>query len=66
MSTAASSAAEQAEVNQRFYDLLLNSSKTQGRSMTLGEAAAGAKAATRKPEITSTYILLGDPAMRIR
>jgi hypothetical protein len=37
-----------------------------GGTLTLGEAAARAKLPVGRPEIIQSYILPGDPAMRMR
>jgi Peptidase family C25 len=55
---------EQTLVNQRLYELLFAAPKEQ--PLTLGEAAVKAKAATTDPDVRRTWILLGDPAMRIK
>lgn len=50
-----------AELNQEFYRLLLS-----GDGMTVGEAALKAKAAVSDGDLRRTWILFGDPTMRIR
>lgn len=52
--------AGQTVMNQAFYRLLF------GSSVTLGEAAMRAKAATGDRDIRRTWILFGDPTMRLR
>jgi hypothetical protein len=51
----------QFEMNTEFYRLLFS-----GQPMRLGDAARNAKAATSDIDVRRTWILLGDPAMRVR
>ncbi len=51
----------QFEMNSEFYRLLF-----AGQPIRLGEAARSAKAATSDIDVRRTWILLGDPAMRVR
>jgi hypothetical protein len=51
----------QFEMNTEFYRLLFG-----GQPMRLGDAARNAKAATSDIDVRRTWILLGDPAMRVR
>jgi autotransporter-associated beta strand protein len=51
----------QFEMNTEFYRLLFS-----GQPMRLGDAARNAKAATSDLDVRRTWILLGDPAMRVR
>lgn len=51
---------QQALMNREFYRQLGN------RSLTLGEAAARAKAAVLDPDVRRSWILLGDPTTRIK
>jgi Peptidase family C25 len=53
--------AEQTALNQEFYRQLFG-----GSGLTVGEAAARAKAAVSNPDIRRTWTLLGDPAMRLK
>ncbi|HKO60900.1 MAG TPA: C25 family cysteine peptidase [Pyrinomonadaceae bacterium] len=48
-------------LSSEFYRLLFS-----GQPVRLGEATRGAKAATTDLDVRRTWILLGDPAMRIR
>jgi hypothetical protein len=48
-------------MNSQFYRLL-----SGAQSLTLGDAARGAKAATNDADVRRTWILFGDPAMRLR
>jgi hypothetical protein len=56
----------QAAVNQAFYRLLLPGSLRGGQGLTLGEAARQAKLATADRGVRRTWVLLGDPSMRLR
>jgi len=51
----------QFEINSAFYRLLFGPAP-----MRLGDAARGAKAATTDMDVRRTWMLLGDPAMRVR
>jgi hypothetical protein len=51
----------QFEMNSEFDRLLFG-----GQSMRLGDATRNAKAATSDLDVRRTWILLGDPAMRVR
>jgi hypothetical protein len=53
---------EQALMNGELYRLLFDTSN----NLTLGEATAKAKAAIKNGDIRRTWILLGDPTMRLR
>lgn len=53
--------AGQAVLNQEFHRLLFGATP-----ITIGEAASGAKAAVIDGDIRRTWILFGDPAMRLR
>lgn len=57
--------AEQALINQQLYRLLFGSEGNRGRELTIGEAAARAKSATRDLDVRRTWLLLGDPTMRL-
>jgi hypothetical protein len=48
-------------MNAEFYRLLFG-----GQPLRLGDAARNAKAATTDLDVRRTWILLGDPAMRVR
>jgi hypothetical protein len=52
---------EQSFINKELIRLLFN-----GESLTLGEAAMGAKAATTDQDVRRTWILFGDPATRLK
>jgi len=51
----------QAEINQKLYQQIFGE-----QNLTLGEAVQRAKAATTDPDVRRTWILFGDPTMRIR
>jgi len=51
----------QFEINSQFYRLLFG-----GQPLRLGEAAREAKQATSDLDVRRTWILLGDPTMRVR
>lgn len=51
----------QFEMNREFYRLLF-----RGQPIRLGDAIRGAKAATSDMDVRRTWVLLGDPALRIR
>jgi Peptidase family C25 len=56
----------QSLINQQAYRLIFNSDSATGRPLLLGEAMMRAKAAVSNLDIRRTWILLGDPTMRIR
>jgi hypothetical protein len=56
---------EQAVMNQEFYRQLL-SKDTRGITPTLGEAVQRAKAVIGNLDIRRTWVLLGDPTMRLK
>jgi hypothetical protein len=49
-------------MNQQFYQQLFSG----GAGMRLGDAARAAKAATSDSDVRRTWMLLGDPSMRLR
>ena len=53
---------EQSEINRELYRLLFG----QGEALRLGEAVMRAKAKAADRDIRRTWILLGDPAIRIK
>ena len=53
----------QSPANQELYRLLFSKSDS---SMTLGDAIRGAKAAAGNEDVRRTWVLFGDPSMRIR
>ena len=56
----------QAVMNQEFIRQLFTETNAKGQPLTLGEAVARAKAATGDLAVRRSWILLGDPVMRIR
>jgi hypothetical protein len=58
--------AEQSKINQEFYRQLLGGTSLRGSAVRLGEAAMRAKAASSNAEVRRTWVLLGDPSMRLR
>jgi hypothetical protein len=59
-STGMTEPADQSVLNKQLYQLLFTN------AMTLGEATARAKAAVTDGDIRRTWILLGDPTMRLK
>jgi len=57
---------DQVAINQQLYRLLFAASDQKVQAMTLGEATRRAKAATADPDVRRTWVLFGDPTMRIR
>ena len=53
---------DQLVLNTQLYQLLF----TTGSATTLGEATARAKAAIPDGDIRRTWVLLGDPTMRLK
>lgn len=51
----------QAVMNKELIRLLFS-----GERLTLGEATAGAKAATGDQDVRKTWILFGDPTTRLK
>ena len=51
----------QAEINQKLYQQLFSE-----QGLTLGEAVQRAKAATADADVRRTWVLFGDPTMKIR
>jgi hypothetical protein len=52
---------EQAMMNKELVRLLFN-----GQSLTIGEAAMGAKSATSDQDVRRTWILFGDPSTKLK
>jgi hypothetical protein len=57
-------AGAQSALNQQMFRALFDTSG--GRLLTMGEAVMRAKSLTTDPDIRSTWILFGDPAMRLK
>jgi hypothetical protein len=55
--------AEQSRMNQELYRQLF---KGDAKPVRIGEAVRQAKAATANPDVRRTWILLGDPTLRLR
>jgi hypothetical protein len=55
---------DQATLNQQMFRALFDTSG--GRLLTLGEAVMRAKSLTGDPDVRRTWILFGDPAMRLK
>jgi len=55
----------QAIMNRQFYDLLFRLDR-QGQGPRLGDATMRAKSAIDDPDIRRTWILFGDPSMRLK
>lgn len=53
---------DQALLNQELYRLLFNNAEVT----TIGEAAMRAKSAIESTDVRRTWILLGDPAMKLK
>ena len=65
-SSALTDPAGQAAVDRSFYSLLFGGTRPRlARTMTLGEAAARAKAATSDLDVRRSWIFFGDPTTRI-
>jgi hypothetical protein len=54
--------ADQALLNQELYRLVFN----RGEAKTIGEAVMRAKSSVSNSDIRRTWILLGDPSLRLR
>ena len=57
---------EQSVLNQQLYRLLFATRDANGRFLTIGDATTRAKAAVGDADIRRTWVLLGDPTMRLR
>jgi hypothetical protein len=58
--------AEQSIMNRQLYLLLFSGDPATGKPLTIGEAVAKAKAAVIDPDIRRTWILFGDPTVRLK
>ena len=56
----------QAHINQQLYLSLFGGGSTKNQTFTLGEATMRAKAATGDADVRRTWVLLGDPTMRLK
>ncbi len=59
-------AESQAAANREMLRLIFSSDSMTRQPITLGEAARRAKAAVADPDVRLSYILFGDPSMRLR
>jgi hypothetical protein len=59
-------AGTQIALNREMCRLIFNGDSATGRPLTIGEAATKAKAATADKDVRRTYVLFGDPTMRLR
>jgi hypothetical protein len=57
---------DQAVMNQELYRWLFTESYPHGVPPTLGEAAVDAKAAVGDGDTRRTWMLLGDPTMKLK
>jgi hypothetical protein len=57
---------QQATMNQEFFRLILGEGAPRGDSLTLGDATRLAKRAVSDGDVRRTWILFGDPALRLR
>jgi hypothetical protein len=53
-------------MNLELFRLIFSGDNSNGEALTLGKAVLGAKSATSDIDVRRTYILFGDPAMRLR
>ncbi len=65
-SSGLTSPAQQALINQQLYRLIFAGGGVKGQSLTLGEATSKAKSATNDIDVRRTWLLLGDPTMRLK
>jgi peptidase C25-like protein len=56
----------QALINQQLYLSLFGGGNTKNQTFTLGEATMRAKGATADADVRRTWVLLGDPTMRLK
>ncbi len=64
-STGVTTPIDQWTMNEEFFRLIFGAPGIKGRSLTIGEAAARAKAKITNRDIRRTWVLLGDPTMRL-
>ena len=62
-SSGMTASADQVAMNQEFVRLVFSD---LNQRITLGEAIAGAKAVASDPDVRRTWVLFGDPAMKLR
>lgn len=58
--------AQQALINQQLYRLIFAGAGVKSQPVTIGEAASRAKSATDDMDVRRTWLLLGDPTMRLK
>jgi hypothetical protein len=58
--------AQQTLINQQLYRLIFAERGAKGQPLTIGEAASRAKSATNDIDVRRTWLLLGDPTMRLK
>ncbi len=56
----------QALMNKELYRLIFAANSASTQSLTLGEAIARVKASVINPDLRGTWILFGDPAMKLK
>ena len=56
----------QALLDQEMFRLLFGSGLLKSQSLTLGEAATRAKSSISSVDVRRTWILLGDPSMKLK
>lgn len=56
----------QALMNQELYRLIFASNSSSAQSLTLGEAIANVKASVIDADLRGTWILFGDPTMKLK
>lgn len=56
----------QAMMNQELYRLIFAPNSSSAQSLTLGEAIARAKASVTDADLRGTWILFGDPTMKLK
>jgi predicted RecA/RadA family phage recombinase len=59
-------AGTQIVLNREMCRLIFNGDSATGRPLTIGEAAKKAKEATADTDVRRTYVLFGDPTIRLR
>jgi len=59
-------AGTQIVLNREMCRLIFNGDSATGRPLTIGEAAKKSKEATTDRDVRRTYVLFGDPTMRLR
>jgi len=58
--------AQQALINQQLYRLIFSANDPKALPLTIGEATSRAKLATNDIDVRRTWLLIGDPTMRLR